>query len=72
MRYKILTTGAVCTCDGSRHSYQAPGEAQPAYAKCWCATMEACIKALWCATFAEANRARIERIYGGIKYETGI
>ena len=38
MKYKVLSTGTLVSCDGSRHNYHKDVNNQPDSALCWCKT----------------------------------
>ncbi len=63
MKYKILSTGTLVTCDGSRHTYEAVDEDklknQPNSALCWCQNADKEQIARWSATEVEAKQRKL-------------
>lgn len=59
MKYKILPTGTLVTCDGSRHYYKAVDEDnlknQPNSALCWCQSADKEQAGRWSETEAAAR-----------------
>ena len=55
IKYKMLSNGTLCTCDGNGHTYHKDVVGQPNTAICWCSKMDAELSARWYATEKEAR-----------------